>query len=181
MKKALLILLASLLVSAPVFAQNTAIDPDKITYGVQAGLNFQKGVGAFAGAFAQLPFLMDDMYIQAGAELAIRRSGDNYTSEMRNLYLEIPLHLGYHMFLSHEFSLFADAGPYAGIALVRTNCAHFDLHHQNILDVGLGVNIGAELMEAFRVSIGYDFGFIPTFKKEHPHNRGPKITLGYRF
>ena len=181
MKKALLLLLGSLLVSAPLCAQNAVFAPDKMTYGVQAGLNFQKGVGAFAGGFAQLPFLMEDLYIQAGAELAIRRSGNDYTSEMRNLYLEIPLHLGYHLFLSHEFSLFADAGPYAGLALVRTNCYKWDLHHQNILDVGIGANVGAELMEAFRVSVGYELGFIPTFKKEHTHNRGVKLTLGYRF
>lgn len=181
MRKAILILLATLLVSAPVFAQNSAIDPDKITYGAQAGINIQKGIGAFIGGFAQLPFLMEDMYLQAGAELALRRSGNSYTSEMRNLYLEIPLHLGYHMFLSHEFSLYGDIGPYVGLALVRTNCAKYGLHHQNIFDVGVGLNIGAEFQEAFRVFVGYDFGFIPTFKGDHTYNRGFKVGVGYRF
>lgn len=186
MKKALLILLASLLVSAPVFAQNTSIDPDKITYGVHGGLNFQKGVGFFVGGFAQLPFLMDDMYIQAGPELALRRT--SYEDlRFRNLYLELPIHLGYNFFLSHEFSVFADAGPYVGVALARkcTSVAlegyEIDKCNINAFNIGLGLNVGVELMEAFRGFVGFDYGFIPVLKHEHARNYGLRIGVGYRF
>ena len=178
MKKALLLLLSALAVSASAFAQRVNFPTDKMTYGVQAGLNFQKGSGFFAGGFAQMPFLKDDLYLQGGVELALRRSGYEPIGKFSNLYLEVPLHLGYHYYISHEFSVFADAGPYIGLTLLRKSSG-IPKSELSVFDAGLGINICVERMETFRIFTGYDMGLIPV--AEHARNQGPHIGIGYRF
>ena len=114
-------------------------------------------------------------------------------------YLSIPLHVGYKMPCGQNVNVFASAGPYLGIGLFgkekcfteditgrqieeETSSNVFSDKHQERLDYGVGLRLGAEFGGHFQISAGYDWGLKDinsNFDKNRNHNFN--VSLAYMF
>lgn len=121
-----------------------------------------------------------------------------YKWSARPYYLEIPIHFGYKWALSEKLKLFVDAGPYVAFGLwgrmksenpepgfeyLEESCIYRNSYHR--IDLGLGVNAGAELNNHLHLSVGYDWGVIGAFKGAlktfNSMNRTFNASIGYMF
>ncbi|MCR5325313.1 MAG: PorT family protein [Bacteroidales bacterium] len=163
-------------------------EKDKTRFGLTGGIGLHTykshhvAFQAKLGGDVRFPVLVDGLYALAGGRLAYRTCGTQYTGRMSNLYLEVPLNLGYTFDLSDNFGLFAEAGPYMGLILAKLN---YEYDHNNCgfrpIDIGIGLNLGVEMMKSIRLSLGFDYGFISPCGSDHAHNGGIWLTGTYLF
>ncbi|MBO4671107.1 MAG: PorT family protein [Bacteroidales bacterium] len=162
-------------------------EKEKMRVGVTGGLGFHTykdkkiAVQAKIGADAQIPVLFEGLYALAGARLAHRTCGNYYTGRITNLYVEIPLKIGYTFELSDDLGIFAEVGPHLAMTLIKLKHEYDHTGHYNPFDIGLGLDGGVELFDKFRVSLGFDFGFIPPCSQDHACNGGIWLTAKYLF
>jgi len=149
-------------------------------------LAYKYKVGANAGLVAEIPltsniyFEPSLLYSLKGAKIKEADEGDddNYYKQIATThlhYLEVPLHIGIKYPINEKLSALFDAGPYfafglAGSTKVKTSWHYYDdsgsetettkLTNKdwNKFDWGLGVKLGAELYNKYRLSLGYDWG-----------------------
>ena len=163
-------------------------EKDKTRFGLTGGIGLHTykshhvAFQAKLGGDVRFPVFVDGLYALAGGRLAYRTCGTQRTGRMSNLYLEVPLNLGYTFDLSDNFGLFAEAGPYMGLILAKLN---YEYDHNNCgfrpIDIGIGLNLGVEMMKSFRLSLGFDFGFISPCGSDHAYNGGIWLTGTYLF
>ena len=150
---------------------------------------FQDGTGAHrvalqlkAGVNARMPVILPDLYLLGEGRLAMRTCGTHFTGQMSHIYLEVPVMAGYTLHLGDNFGIYAEAGPYIGLALIKTK---MEFSHPNCgykpIDIGIGLNVGAEMMQNIRLSLGFDYGFISPCGSDHAHNGGIWLTGTYMF
>ena len=107
-------------------------------------------------------------------------------------YLRVPLHLKYSYRLDNMFELFGTAGPALSYALGGKIKYHdngfsytenfFDNSDQRF-DIPLGLEIGANIDNSFKVTLGYDFGLINQAKDiDYRFTRNSfRVGVGYNF
>ena len=134
------------------------------------------------GVNARMPVLLPDLYLMGEGRLALRTCGTHYTGQMSHLYLEVPVMAGYTIHLGDNFGLYAEAGPYVGLVLIKMK--HEFGHHNcgfNPFDIGIGANLGVEMAKHLRLSLGFDYGFLSPCHSDHAHNGGIWLTGTYMF
>lgn len=162
-------------------------EKEKMRIGVTGGLGLHSykehhvALQAKLGADVHLPVLFEGMYFLGGGRVAYRTCGNQFTGRISNLYLEIPLRLGYTYDLSEKFAVFAEAGPYAGLTLAKIKHEMDHTGHYRPIDAGLGLDAGVQLHKKFRISLGFDFGFIAPCARDHACNGGIWLTGTYLF
>ena len=134
-----------------------------------------------AGVNARMPVLLPDLYLLGEGRLALRTCGTYYTGQLSNLYLELPVMAGYTLHITDDIGLYAEVGPYLGFALIKFRHEHDRTHPCRFIDLGLGANVGVELMENIRLSLGFDYGLISPCAYDHAHNGGIWLTGTYMF
>ena len=134
------------------------------------------------GVNARMPILLPDMYLMGEGRLALRTCGTHYTGQMSHIYLEVPVMAGYTIHLGDNLGLYAEAGPYVGLVLIKMK--HEFGHHNcgfNPFDIGIGANLGVETAKNLRLSLGFDYGFLSPCHSDHAHNGGIWITGTFMF
>ncbi len=134
------------------------------------------------GVNARMPILLPDLYLMGEGRLALRTCGTHYTGQMSHIYLEVPVMAGYTIHLGDNLGLYAEAGPYVGLVLIKMK--HEFGHHNcgfNPFDIGIGANLGVETAKNLRLSLGFDYGFLSPCHSDHAHNGGIWITGTFMF
>ena len=217
MKKILTLAIATLLaanVNAQVEGPTLPKDPAII---VEASLlnthlsGFRGDIGASIGVKYEknIPQLIDVFYWNAGLNISMKRFKETQLYEetigkerVKAIYAEIPIHFGYRYALDDTFTLFGEVGPYLAFGLggktsVPETILGYDVTGKvntfgsnrllSRFDAGLGIRIGATIMDQWSLSIGYDHGLVnccgdsDNSLKPFYRNRCYRLTLGYRF
>ena len=149
-----------------------------------AGLGNKVGYHVGARAELGLPQVANGLYLDAAALISAKGAktdaGDLGGINVNATYLEIPIHVGYKYTVNDNFNVFGSFGPYFGIGLFgKTKVDELDYNGSHELvntsykyntfgdgykrfDMGVGFNVGVEIQQKYRISLGYDFGFIKT-------------------
>lgn len=203
MKKIVTLLSAALvlLASAPAFAQasigagylnsidvvksgnTTSSDPlsgfylgGTYTVPVASGINFNPGI--YYGYAAK----------SNATDLIITK----LNGKREDHFLNIPLMFSYGLELSPDFSFFAYAGPSVSLGLaskvtgsVGSNSSSYDRYQEdsslNRFDVMVGGGVGVEIMNKFRINVGYDFGMLNRYNNTNTAYRRNQLTAGVAF
>lgn len=92
-------------------------------------------------------------------------------------YLNIPIHVGYKLQLIDEFGYFLEAGPFVGVGMFGKVTAEnadkkvssedvFKKDNFNRFQAGLGFKTGFLAFDHYKLSIGFDYNFVPVQKFE---------------
>ena len=149
-----------------------------------AGLGNKIGYHVGARAELGLSQVANGLYLDAAALISAKGAktdaGDLGGINVNATYLEIPIHVGYKYAVSDNFNVFGSFGPYVGIGLfgkTKVDELDYDSSHELVntsykyntfgdgykrFDMGLGFNVGVEIQQKYRISLGYDFGFLKT-------------------
>ena len=161
--------------------------------------------GFFAGAEYQiaLPFV-DGLSFLPGAYINFLFSGKDgidgvySTGTYTDISLSIPLYVAYSQYINDAVTLFGFAGPSLQFGLSKAAYSNYGSGQTNRMNyysnespytfnrtmLLLGVGVGADLFERFRVSAGLDFGLTPFFNGELYRFSRPlqfKLGVGYKF
>lgn len=185
--KRVFILIASLLIGVSAAAQSDFFGD--MRYGVVGGLGYNSfqniygeqkpALAISAGAMAKTPIVVPELYLQGEAKFTLRTAGNYYTGQMSNVYLTIPVRVGYDFEINEDYSLFVEAGPYVGFRLFKTYHEIDHTGHINFIDLGAGLNFGVQFLNQFRVSVGGDLGFIRVCPWDHARNGS--VWLGFTY
>lgn len=107
-------------------------------------------------------------------------------------FINIPLHFSYGLEFNPDFVFFAYAGPSASIGVASKitgalggNKGSYDRYQENSnlnrFDIMLGGGVGVEIMEKFRINVGYDFGMLSRYKNNDTAYRRNQLTAGVAF
>lgn len=139
------------------------------TMGVQAGLNLMlDGSSILQNTFGRVEL----KYSMKGAYFENNSPGNYWEERFTTHYLELPVHLGYAWYVNENLSVMAEGGPYVALGLWgernstfgkgetasdqvfsgKLNCSRFD--------AGLGVQLGAMILNDYQLHVAYDFGFV---------------------
>lgn len=157
-----------------------------------AGLGNKIGYHVGARAELGLPQVANGLYLDAAALLSAKGAktdaGDLGGINVNATYLEIPIHVGYKYAINENFNVFGSFGPYVGIGLFgKTKVDELDYNGSHELvntsykyntfgdgykrfDMGLGLNVGVEIQQKYRISLGYDFGLLKAFDAASENN-----------
>ena len=203
-----------------------------LTFGVKAGVNLSNMYGDTNDADPLVGFqvgvsveylLPQNMFLLSGLELTRKGGKDsaklNVTDGDGNLlrleveekltpmYIQIPLHVGYKMFVSNSVKMVFHAGPYLAYGIsgkyknkmkvngyeftdddfinelgIKKDGNVFSSNGLKEFDFGLGIAAGAEFGQIV-TKIGYDFGLTNSSDVEDYklRTRNAYLTLGYNF
>ena len=186
MKRFFLLIVATFIGITSINAQNHYVE-------AVAGLNmsncgnFDTKAGFHAGArmFFDLPHAADGVYANAALLFTLKGFQIDWgiiSDKTNAFFAEIPVHIGYKHSVNHDFAVFGEVGPYVGLGLFgksksdsdydededdyfeieETSNKTFDLMKR--FDLGAGLRVGIELNNKYSVSLGYDWGFIDSYK-----------------
>lgn len=164
-----------------------------------AAVNFKAGIGV------HIPLLvspgMSSIYLKPGVSYQ-QQGGEVKAGALKtktNLhYLKMPVNLGFHLKVGdYAGAVFAEAGPYAGLALdgntkttggpageIKNDISFGSKTSEtNRFDWGFNFDIGYETPFGIYVKGGYDLGLgnLSNVSNETINNRNWNIGLGYRF
>ena len=201
-------------------AQN--FDAKDIQFEGVAGLNLSDmgGLGSKVGfhfgvkAETALSSLAEGVYANAGALISFKGNEFFGLTTAAN-YLEIPVHMGYKHAINDKFAVYGEAGPYLAFGLFGKSDFDLEIEYGDInsssiikvstfgndgfklkrFDIGFGFRAGVEIQKKYTVSIGYDLGFIDTYKGSNlsmmddgyidltpkMNNTNFSISAGYKF
>ena len=181
-------------------------------FGVTGGMNLnsvtgeQNKIGYTVGVKTEYFFHNDKgWYMDLGLQLANKnwKSTEYYDVSSKKSsvwsanphFLNIPIHVGYMLPVSKNFSVFLNAGPYVGVGLFGKNkvttdgkdiIADKNIFNENLkrFDCGVGTNIGAQIGKNMQLSVGYQWGLTNLKTKNRPmdyKNRSLEVSLGVMF
>lgn len=217
--KRICITLCAILVCITSMAQDDNVNR-KINFEALVGMNVSKmgsydsKLGFHLGVKGEmaLPSIAKGVYVNAGALISQKGTkfniGDLGSSNTTAYYLEVPVHIGWKYPLNNDLAVYGELGPYfayglggkhkikepelgdnGDIVLNDKSYNTFDLFKR--FDMGLGFRIGAEIKSKYTISIGYDFGFIDSWKGDDTDDgidltsdcklKNFYISLGYKF
>ncbi|MCF0186680.1 MAG: outer membrane beta-barrel protein [Bacteroidaceae bacterium] len=174
MKKVVLTICAALM-GLSLSAQDVQVE-------VTAGANFStynmkvadgpvvqyKGVGGFLGAIAEMPLSYGNgFYVNGGLLVSIKPMTANYEKQKSIVFnpisLEIPIHVGYKVYVADDFAIFGEIGPYLGGALSDLTGNYRGKDYNHFL-FGAGFKLG---LSYSRVKLygGWDYNFINVIPK----------------
>lgn len=158
------------------------------TAGLDNKIGYHVGVRAELG----LPQVANGLYLDAAALISAKGAktdaGDLGGININATYLEIPIHVGYKYAVNDNFNVFGSFGPYVGIGLfgkTKVDELDYDSSHELVntsykyntfgdgykrFDMGLGLNVGVEIQQKYRISLGYDFGLLKAFDAASENN-----------
>lgn len=158
------------------------------TAGLDNKIGYHVGVRAELG----LPQVANGLYLDAAALISAKGAktdaGDLGGINVNATYLEIPIHVGYKYAVNDNFNVFGSFGPYVGIGLfgkTKVDELDYDSSHELVntsykyntfgdgykrFDMGLGLNVGVEIQQKYRISLGYDFGLLKAFDAASENN-----------
>lgn len=113
------------------------------------------------------------------------------TDEGDAYYLHLPVHAGYRWAFSRVCALYVDAGPYVSVGLFGKAKSKDLINHTETegdtfdsirrFDWGLGMRLGLEFAEHYRVGAGLDYGLQELSKYGGRHNNNLTFSIGYMF
>ena len=195
------------MISSLSYAQN-------FRYGFTGGVNLSKPMGdiepqcqagLLLGAKGELgiPSVTKGFYTDFGLQLSAKgykfQYGNMVNTDERHFtenlnYLVVPVHIGYKIECSKSVSLFANVGPYAGVALWGKHKSYRNekkFHTESDIfsgeygykrfDWGCGFNVGVEYAKHFQLSFGADWSLMNVSKTNNYtyKNRSFTFSLGY--
>lgn len=182
-----------------------------LRWGITAGINgfdagileLSRGRGLHSFNFAgrvELSFTDAPSRMYLDAELGLsdlawkfdEPGGEPRRVTSRNYYLHLPLHIGYHGDIERVCAIFADFGPYFAYGLFGESVYRAPAEHTRIqwssfdetdrFDWGLGVRLGVEVLDHFRLGAAYDYGVrVITCYYSEMHNGNLTLFVGYTF
>ena len=182
-----------------------------LRWGIMAGLNGYNAhtlnlsddrgrYGFNLAARAELSFTDAPSRMYLDAELGLsdlawkfdESGGEPRRVTSRNYYLHLPLHIGYHGDIERVCAIFADFGPYFSYGLFGESVYRAPAEHTRIqwssfdetdrCDWGLGVRLGVEVLDHFRLGAAYDYGVrVITCYYSEMHNGNLTLFVGYTF
>lgn len=120
-------------------------------------------------------------------------SGESKTQEH---YVNVPLQLSVGFNFAPTFKLFAYAGPTANVGIASSTKSSVSVagHTGSVdptdnyksgdysrFDIMLGGGVGAEIMNKFRVNVGYDLGMLDRHKSDDITLKRNRLTAGVAF
>ena len=213
------ILLASLLGCGMLSA--SAQSTGEVRFGITAGMNVanitkldaDSRIGFNLGGRVEYG-LTDYLYLGSGLLLSQKGCEENVGINLNEyggkfkanpLYLQIPIHIGYHYYLNDNLSLFGETGPYLAFGIggkqkmdyeepeeepIHIKYDFFDdKNGANRFDMGWGLRTGIEVNH-FQIHLSYEYGFTkvwdsPSVKTnlydKSCHNSNFTVGLSYFF
>ena len=167
---------------------------------VQSTANSASSNGFYAG-FGYSAEIMPGLNLNPGLyyEFLTSSTGGNigswasYSGKTTEHYVNVPLHLSFAMAFAPTFKLFVYGGPTANVGIasstkVSGNVLGFggsdtinnygENSNYSRFDIMAGGGIGAEVMNKFRVNVGYDFGLLDRDKTDNGTLKRNRLTAG---
>lgn len=134
------------------------------------------------------------LFTQKGYEYELSVDGFKYEDKANPLYLQIPIHIGYHHNFGNGIGIFGETGPYlafgiAGkvkvkgdteIGYVEEKTDFFGDDACNVFDMGWGLRAGLNVNQ-FQIHLGYEYGITKVLDKSDFHNSNFSIGVSYFF
>ena len=134
------------------------------------------------------------LFSQKGFKYEESTDGLKYEEKGNPLYLQIPIHLGYHHDLGNGVGIFGETGPYLafGIAGKLKAEGNLDIYEAeekvdffgndlgNVFDMGWGLRAGVSVNQ-FQIHLGYEYGFTKVIDETSCHNSNFMVGLSYFF
>ncbi|MFV0328722.1 MAG: outer membrane beta-barrel protein [Dysgonomonas sp.] len=150
-----------------------------LRFGIKAGVN----ISGFTGDNTEsLRVSSDQTGFNVGIFMEYTSSsnlyfltGLDYTTKTEEVYLQLPIHIGYKIGLTDNINLGYHLGPYLAQSLTGGD-----------LDLGLGLGMDLYISK-FRIGMGYDWGLTDTYytynngEESGFKNRNFSINIGYTF
>ena len=201
------ILIAALMFCGVISA--SAQSEGNFRFGVTGGMNVAKvtdldadcRIGFNLGARAEYG-ITNQFYAGTGLLLSQKGYEDEYKDEDgfkvkekgNPLYLQIPIHVGYHFDLGNGVGLFGETGPYLAFGIGGKNKAemkvggydtevkvdYFGDDMANVFDMGWGLRFGVEVSQ-FQIHMGYEYGMTKVVDDSSCHNSNFNIGVSYLF
>ena len=120
-------------------------------------------------------------------------SGESKTQEH---YVNVPLHVSVGFNFAPTFKLFAYAGPTANVGIASSTKStlsiggasgstepsdNYKSGNYGRFDIMLGGGVGAEIMNKFRVNVGYDLGMLDRHNSDNVTLKRNRLTAGVAF
>lgn len=186
-----------------------AQEPDKMSFGILGGVNFQNLngkissgdklendmlLGFHGGVNVQIP-IAPEFYFQPGLMFAIKGAkntktilGSEITDEIKLNYIEVPLNLVYKGALGSGFVMLG-FGPYvaygiSGKEVIAGNSFSYEKGvDYNAFDAGANIFVGYEMSSGIFLQLDTQFGMLDIDPNENntAKNTGFGLSLGYRF
>ena len=209
MKKIFAIAAALMLIGSSAFAQNfgagylqsTKTDGSSsvTANGFYAGFGYTAsiapGISLNPGIYYE--FLTNSSAGSAGIPGLATISGTSKTTEH---YLNVPLHMSFAYSFAPTFKLFAYAGPTVNFGIAsntksttststfigsgsstNTTDNYADGSNYSRFDLMAGGGLGAEVMNKFRITVGYDFGLLDRNNSDSTSLKRNRLTAGVAF
>ena len=179
-----------------------------VRLGVTGGMNVSNitdleadcRIGFNLGARVDYGFT-DNVYISSGLLLTQKgfkfeesAEGLKYEEKGNPLYLQIPIHIGYHHDLGNGVGFFGETGPYLafGIAGKLKAVGALDVYEAEekvdffgndlgkVFDMGWGLRAGVSVQQ-FQIHLGYEYGLTKVIEDTSCHNSNFTVGLSYFF
>ena len=203
MKNIVTILSAALvlLASAPVFAQPAvgagylnSVDVVKSgnTTNSDPLSGFYAGVSFTVPVASGINFTPGVYYGYAAKSNATDLIITKLSGKREDHFINVPLHFSYGLDLSPELRFFAYAGPSVSLGVaskvtstVGSSSGSYDRYQENSdlnrFDILVGGGVGVEVMNMFRLNIGYDLGMLNRYNNTNTQYRRNQLTAGVAF
>lgn len=134
------------------------------------------------------------IFTQKGYEIEEEIAGVEFSDKANPLYIQIPVHIGYHHNFGNGIGIFGETGPYlafgvAGkikvkgdteIGYVEEKMDFFGDDACNVFDMGWGLRAGLNVKK-FQIHLGYEYGFTKVIDDSSLHNSNFNIGVSYFF
>ena len=201
MKKIIILAATMLLAIAPAFAQasigagyfnsidvvksGNTTDSDPLS-GFYGGVSFTVPVGS------GINFTPGLYYGYAAKSNATDLIITKVSGKREDHFLNVPLHFSYGLDLSPQFRFFAYAGPSLSFGVASkvtgslgTSSSAYDRYQENSdlnrFDVMVGGGVGVDVMNTFRINVGYDFGMLNRYNSSNTNYRRNQLYAGVAF
>ncbi len=157
---------------------------------------FYVGVNYKAELAPGLSFNPGIYYEFLSSSEGINRGIAKSDATVKEHYVNVPFHVSYAMNFTPDFKLFVYAGPTANVGIAsntkytvstivgggsETINNYDDDYDYARFDVMLGGGIGAELMNMFRVNVGYDWGLVNRYSSDNVSLHRNRLTAGIAY
>ena len=149
-------------------------------------------IGFNAGA--QVTYgLGSGMYLQSGLLFAQKGVKWTYDGDRCNPgYIDLPINFGYEYAFNENFSIFGEAGLYAGVGVsgnfrngegYKWNYwkTEFTTGYPNRFELGIGVSLGVEFLKGLQVRLGYNAGLTRMAKGSNSARSFDTFTIGVAY
>ena len=203
MKRLAILLSAAfvLLASAPAFAQGSfnvgfLNSIDVVKSGNSSSTNplsgFYAGFGYTLPLTSTLNFTPGVYYGYAANSSATDLIITTLSGKRQDHLINIPLHLSFGLDVNPNFRFYAYAGPSLsfGLASIITgslgkNSSSYDRYQEdsnlNRFDIMLGGGLGVEILDNFRINVGYDFGMLNRYNNSNTIYHRNQLTAGVAY